>query len=77
MATDRYLDLLKQGFMKPKKASKPKKAERPIVACDACHDWHRQGKHTAPLEVRKQNLRAIKERRLNGRQTALPQENAL
>lgn len=42
---DRYLDLLKQGFMKPRKARKPK-AEQPIVACKKCQDWHRKGKHT-------------------------------
>lgn len=44
---DRYVDLLKQGFMKigrkpPRRPKKPK----PIVTCDKCRDWHRQGKHT-------------------------------
>jgi hypothetical protein len=42
--TDRYVDLLKQGFMrgrKVKRVAKPK----PIVTCDKCRDWHRQGEH--------------------------------
>lgn len=39
-------DLAKQGFMRGRKAPKPKKAEPPIVACDECRDWHRQGKHS-------------------------------
>lgn len=41
----RFLDLQKQGFMKPLKAKRVAK-ERPIVACQACMDWHRQGKHS-------------------------------
>jgi hypothetical protein len=44
---DRYLDLLKQGFMKPRR----KRAPRPppeIVACDRCLDWHPKGKHRKP-----------------------------
>jgi len=45
--TNRMMDLLKQGFMKPAKVRKPK-IERPIVACERCLNWHRQGKHTAP-----------------------------
>jgi hypothetical protein len=39
-----YIDLLKQGFMRPLKVKRPKK-ERPIVACDKCQDWHPEGKH--------------------------------
>jgi hypothetical protein len=52
---DRLLDLMRQGFMKPIKQRKPK-AERPIVACHACLNWHPQGKHTASAEQRKANL---------------------
>jgi hypothetical protein len=47
MATDRYVDLLKQGFMKPLRArrlAKPKPAPV-IVACERCCDWHPKGKH--------------------------------
>lgn len=43
----RLCDLMKQGFMKPRKARKPPKSERPIITCDDCLNWHRQGKHTA------------------------------
>jgi hypothetical protein len=49
MATQRYVDLLKQGFMKPRKTPKVKK-ERPVVACDRCQNWHRKGKHTKPAD---------------------------
>lgn len=44
MISKRYADLLQQGFMKPKRAPKPK-TERPIVACEKCQDWHSKGKH--------------------------------
>jgi len=44
---DRYLDLLKQGFMKPSKAPRRLKAERAIVSCMKCRDWHREGKHVS------------------------------
>jgi hypothetical protein len=44
--TDRYLDLLKQGFMKPAKPTRKPRVDRPIVACDKCRDWHRKGQHT-------------------------------
>jgi hypothetical protein len=43
-ADDRYLDLLKQGFMEPHRERKVK-AERPMVVCDRCKNWHREGKH--------------------------------
>jgi hypothetical protein len=55
MATDRMLDLLKQGFMKPHRDPKPQKPEAPIVACDDCLNWHRKGKHTADAATRKAN----------------------
>jgi hypothetical protein len=40
----RFVDLQKQGFMRPRKERKPKVVE--IVACDRCRDWHAKGKHT-------------------------------
>jgi len=43
MATDRYVDLLKQGFMKPRKAAK---TPVEIVSCTGCQNWHAKGKHT-------------------------------
>lgn len=51
MATDRYIDLLKQGFMK-RGCTKPKKEKKlqPIVACEKCKDWHRKGKHTKAIK---------------------------
>ena len=39
-------DLAKQGFMRGRKASRAKKPALPVVACDECRDWHRQGKHS-------------------------------
>lgn len=57
MATDRYLDLLKQGFMRPRstRIRQQPKQPAPIVACDDCRNWHRKGKHTASLAVRRAN----------------------
>lgn len=52
--TDRYVDLLKQGFIKraftPPTPKRPK-VERPIVACNRCGDWHREGKHTVKVKA--------------------------
>jgi hypothetical protein len=47
----RLCDLMRQGFMKPRK---PKRTpvERPIVACDDCLNWHRKGKHTSDKATR-------------------------
>jgi len=43
----RFADLQKQGFMKlGRKGNRKPKAIRPIIACDECHDWHREGEHT-------------------------------
>lgn len=48
----RYCDLMKQGFMKPlpkprlRKDGKPVGTPKPIVACRACENWHREGQHT-------------------------------
>lgn len=61
----RFADLQLQGFMrgvKTRRAAKPKEAP-PIVSCEACRDWHRKGKHTAPAAQRKINLKELKERR--------------
>jgi hypothetical protein len=58
-AVDRLADLMRQGFMKPIRSRKPKK-ERPIVACAACLNWHREGKHTATAAQRRENLKGAK-----------------
>ena len=42
---DRYVDLLKQGFMRDRKV-KRKAKPRPIITCEKCQDWHRQGEHS-------------------------------
>ncbi len=41
----RYLDIMKQGFMKP--LSKPRKVKTPLpmVACAGCLNWHRKNAH--------------------------------
>jgi hypothetical protein len=51
--TARYIDLLKQGFMRPLK-TKQRKEPPPVVACDDCLNWHRKGQHTSSQDVRKQ-----------------------
>lgn len=48
--------------MKPRPAPRKKAPERPIVACDACLNWHREGKHTADAATRRANLLAAKQR---------------
>jgi predicted kinase len=65
-STDRYVDLLKQGFMRralnpPKPKPKAEKKVRPIVACKDCQDWHREGKHTKSAAERKANRKAKNE----------------
>jgi hypothetical protein len=42
---DRYLDLLKQGFMKRPKEPKRKAAPKELVSCNKCQNWHYRGKH--------------------------------
>jgi hypothetical protein len=44
----RFVDLQRQGFMRPRKARKERKPVE-IVACDRCRDWHPKGKHTVKL----------------------------
>ena len=56
---DRFNDLARQGFMKVRKKRRVK-AELPIVACNDCMDWHRQGKHTADKSTRAANRAARK-----------------
>jgi hypothetical protein len=51
----RYLDIMKQGFMKPLPKPRPVKTPPPIIACNDCLNWHRQGKHTADLQTRRAN----------------------
>jgi hypothetical protein len=55
--TDRYLDLLKQGFMKPSKPAKQKKAPPIMVSCEGCNNWHYENKHTEAAAVRKANIK--------------------
>jgi hypothetical protein len=57
--TDRLLDLMRQGFMKSRRTRTPAK-ERPIVACDDCLNWHRQGSHTSDAATRKARRAARK-----------------
>ena len=44
---DRYVDLLRQGFMKQGRKTKKSKSTivKPVVACAVCRDWHVKGKH--------------------------------
>lgn len=53
--TERYADLMKQGFMKPLPRARKPKPSTPVASCRGCKNWHRQGEHTMPLEVRKVN----------------------
>lgn len=55
---NRHADLMRQGFMKPMKKARAPRAKGPTVTCDACLNWHEQGKHTAPAAARAANLRA-------------------
>jgi hypothetical protein len=63
-----FNDLNRQGFMrnvyaKPKR-KRTQKPLPPTVSCDACMNWHPQGRHTAPAAQRKINL--VKMRELRG-----------
>lgn len=51
----RMADLMRQGFMKPRKVKLPTKAPPPIIACNDCLNWHPRGKHTADAATRKAN----------------------
>lgn len=53
-ASERFNDLQRQGFMKFRAPKAPKKV-RQTVACDACLNWHPEGKHTADAATRKAN----------------------
>ena len=57
----RLADLNRQGFMRGRKA-RTRKEPPPIVACDACLNWHPKGKHTATREERAANIAAEKAR---------------
>ena len=67
---DRYIDLLKQGFMRGRKKHKAKVAPQ-IVACERCHNWHQKGKHVpAPCTtIRALNLDEVRDdlARLDGK----------
>lgn len=49
MATDRYTDLLQQGFLKPRKVRKLR-ARGPTLACERCLNWHEKGRHMRPAK---------------------------
>lgn len=55
-ALDRFNDLQRQGFMKPRRAVKAPKARPRQVACNGCLNWHAEGKHTASAAERRANL---------------------
>jgi hypothetical protein len=61
--SERLADLMKQGIWKPRRFKKPAKAEKPMVACARCQDWHREGKHH-PKKI-------LEERKLKARMDAL------
>lgn len=54
--TARYADLMRQGFMKSRKPARGR-VKRPTVSCDACLNWHEEGRHTASKEERARNLK--------------------
>ncbi len=60
MATERYVDLLKQGFMKGRKAKKVK-AKKPTVSCQLCQDWHEQGRHSKTVAERREIKKTVAE----------------
>jgi hypothetical protein len=62
----RFADLMKQGFWKSPKSRRAPAPPRPVVTCDDCLNWHTQGKHTAPADVRKAN-RVARQARLKVR----------
>lgn len=58
----RYVDLMRQGFMKPLPKPRAKKAPPPIVACRGCENWHRKGSHSQPDPlVRRANEKRYRE----------------
>ena len=52
-------DLMRQGLA-TFRAPIGKPAAPPVVACDACQNWHRQGKHTADAKTRRANLAILR-----------------
>lgn len=67
---DSFNDLNRQGFMRNvyKKPRKPRvpKTERPMVACNGCLNWHREGQHTSNVAKRKATLagKKLEQRRI-------------
>lgn len=59
---ERLCDIMRQGFMKRRTPAKAKSHDKPVIACNGCLNWHRQGKHTADAQTRKANLKAHKAR---------------
>jgi hypothetical protein len=67
---ERFNDLNRQGFMRnvyatPKRSRAPKPLP-PTISCDACMNWHPQGRHTATAAQRKINLVKMRELRDGG-----------
>lgn len=52
----RLCDLMKQGFWKPTGKAKKAVKDRPMVACNPCLNWHREGQHTATAAQRRANM---------------------
>lgn len=50
----RLADLMRQGFMKPGKKGRKKKAEPEMVGCDLCQNWHREGQHKVKVPTKAQ-----------------------
>lgn len=49
MASERYIDLMKQGFMKPRREPRKPAPKKPTVGCELCENWHEEGRHTRPI----------------------------
>ncbi len=59
-AIDRFNDLQKQGFMKPRAEPRAAKPAPPTVACEDCLNWHAKGRHTSDTTTRKARRRERK-----------------
>jgi len=59
--SERLNDLMKQGLAHFK-APRPRK-RKPTVSCEACLNWHEEGRHTASPEARRANLKEARDKR--------------
>lgn len=59
---DRLSDIMRQGFMRGLKPARAKAIEKPVVACQECLNWHREGKHTADAATRKARRVELREK---------------